>query len=42
MCTIGYGDISPKNIPEIVYVMIIVIIGCCVFGYALNTIGTII
>jgi hypothetical protein len=39
MCTVGYGDITPKSKIEIIYVCSIVIICCGIFGYAINTIG---
>ncbi|KRX06770.1 Cyclic nucleotide-binding protein [Pseudocohnilembus persalinus] len=36
MSTIGYGDISPQTTSERIYIMIISIISCGVFGYSLN------
>jgi hypothetical protein len=42
ICTVGYGDISPVSPVEIIYVMVVVVVGCGTFGYAINTIGQII
>jgi hypothetical protein len=39
MSTVGYGDIGPKSIDERLYVTIMNIVSCGVFGYAVNTIG---
>lgn len=36
MITVGYGDISPTNSIEYVYVIIATLISCGVFGYILN------
>lgn len=36
MLTVGYGDISPVNIPEIIVIMIIQIIGIVTYGYIIN------
>lgn len=41
MVTVGYGDISPKTSREKLYVVIMTIFSCGLFGYALNTIGSI-
>jgi len=41
MITVGFGDISPINIPEKLYVIVLTIISCGVFAYAVNTIGNI-
>ena len=41
MITVGYGDISPVNNNEKIYTIIITLISCGVFGYAINTIGSI-
>jgi hypothetical protein len=41
MCTVGYGDISPITNIEKVFCMLIVLIGCGVYAYAINTIGQI-
>lgn len=37
MITVGYGDITPKSINERLYVTIMAIVSCGVFGYAVNT-----
>jgi hypothetical protein len=34
MITIGYGDISPVNSTERIFVMVISLIACGVFAYA--------
>lgn len=36
MLTVGYGDISPVNISEIIVIMIIQIIGIVTYGYIIN------
>ena len=35
MITVGYGDITPINTQERLFVMIITLIACGVFAYAL-------
>lgn len=42
MNTVGYGDIIPVTSSERIYVLIMIIISCGVFGYSINTIGDII
>ncbi|KAL4446137.1 hypothetical protein ABPG74_021676 [Tetrahymena malaccensis] len=42
MNTVGYGDIVPVNTSERIFVLIMVIFSCGVFGYSINTIGEII
>ncbi len=37
MITVGYGDIVPNTFPERLYVLLITIGACGVFGYALNS-----
>jgi len=41
MLTIGYGDISPKTIIEKGFIIVVAVFACGVFGYALNTLGSI-
>lgn len=41
MCKVGYGDISPVTDFERIVVLITVIVGCGVYAYAINTIGSI-
>lgn len=41
MITVGYGDLNPVSINERVFVIIITVISCGVFGYAINAIGSI-
>ena len=42
MMTVGYGDIVPKNSVEIVFAIVVIIFGCVVYGYNLNTIGIVV
>lgn len=42
MMTVGYGDIVPKNPVEIVFAIVVIIFGCVVYGYNLNTIGIVV
>ena len=39
MTTVGYGDITPKNIIEYIYADFIMLVSCVVFGYTMNRIG---
>jgi hypothetical protein len=41
MVTVGYGDISPKNKYEKIYTIIVTLISSGIFGYSMNTIGSI-
>lgn len=41
MMTVGYGDISPKNEFETLIAMIVVVFGCGVYAYNINSIGMI-
>ncbi|KAL4483601.1 hypothetical protein ABPG72_006667 [Tetrahymena utriculariae] len=41
MTTIGYGDIYPRNNKERLFLAIITILSCCIFGYTMNSIGQI-
>ena len=40
--TVGYGDITPKNISETFFVLLTILFGCLVFAYSMNSIGLII
>jgi len=42
MITIGYGDITPKNVYEILFNIIIQFLSCVMYGYAINVIWGII
>ena len=41
MITVGYGDIHPYTNEEKIYVIIMTLISCGIFAYAVNTIGNI-
>jgi len=41
MVTVGYGDITPISYQERIYVIIVIIFSCGMFGYSMNTIGAI-
>lgn len=40
--TVGYGDISACNSIEVLFSTITIFAGCVVFGYIINTVGSII
>lgn len=42
MTTLGYGDITPKNMNEKIFVSFVVMMSCFVFGFSMNQIGEII
>ena len=39
MVTVGYGDLTPQNYIEVIFVMLIQLFGTAVFGYMINVIG---
>ena len=39
MTTVGYGDISPQNPVEKLFVILMMIVACGVFAYSINSIG---
>ena len=41
MSTVGYGDITPKNNYEKSYVMVMTMLSSAIFGYVVNTVGSI-
>ncbi|KAM3139802.1 hypothetical protein pb186bvf_008044 [Paramecium bursaria] len=41
MLTVGYGDVLPVNQNEKIYAILTMLIGCCLFGYVMNSIGVI-
>jgi hypothetical protein len=41
MVTVGYGDITPVSSAEKIYSIFMILGGCCIFAYAVNTIGSI-
>ena len=41
MNTVGYGDIVPQNPSEILFCIFFVVVGCMMFAYCLNCMGTI-
>ena len=42
LCTVGYGDITPKNFLEMGFCSCVMLIGTLVFGYSINSIGLLI
>lgn len=42
MNTVGYGDITPTNIYEVLFNILLIYIACAIFAYSLNSIGIII
>ena len=41
MITVGYGDITPQTSNEKIFVIIITLISCGMFGYSMNIVGSI-
>lgn len=41
MNTVGYGDITPQNTDEKIFVICMTLVSCGVFAFAINTIGNI-
>jgi len=41
MITVGYGDITPVNTQERLFVIFVMLISCGIFAYSLNSIGRI-
>jgi hypothetical protein len=41
MITVGYGDTVPVNSNEKIYVILVTLIACGIFAFAVNTIGSI-
>ena len=39
--TVGYGDIAPKNSLEVSLSIMAMIVGCGIFGYSINSVGSI-
>ena len=39
MLTVGYGDISPVNIDEIMVILMVQLVGIILYGYIVNEIG---
>ncbi len=37
MCTIGYGDVTPETTIERIYVSVVALLSCGLFGYALSS-----
>jgi hypothetical protein len=42
MITVGYGDVTPVTTAERISVIVVTVISCGVFAYAVNSIGNII
>ncbi|EAR91790.2 cyclic nucleotide-binding domain protein (macronuclear) [Tetrahymena thermophila SB210] len=41
MCTVGYGDIKPTNVIEIIVCTVLMMICCAIFAFTINSIGQI-
>lgn len=41
MVSVGYGDINPNNVTQMIYTSTIMFFGCCLFGYVVNSIGNV-
>ena len=39
MFTVGYGDITPKNICEISTILVVQVVGIINMGYVINEVG---
>lgn len=39
MLTVGYGDVLPVNLNEKIYTLLTMLVGCCLFGYVMSSIG---
>lgn len=39
MMTVGYGDVTPVNNTERIYVIFMTLLSSAIFGYVVNTIG---
>lgn len=39
MTTIGYGDITPVNLTERLYCIIMTLLSSAIFAYSINSIG---
>lgn len=39
LLTVGYGDVSPTNVAEILTILLTQLIGIATFAYAVNKIG---
>jgi voltage-gated potassium channel len=42
LTTVGYGDITPKTGPQIIYTMLIMMVGVGVYGYVIGNVSTLI
>lgn len=42
MITVGYGDVTPINTTERLFVIVVMLISCGVFAYSLSSIGRIV
>jgi potassium voltage-gated channel Eag-related subfamily H protein 1/potassium voltage-gated channel Eag-related subfamily H protein 5 len=42
MISVGYGDITPKNTPEVLITVFTMFVSCIVFAYSINTIWEVI
>lgn len=42
MMTVGYGDINPVSTSERTFNIFVMLLGCAIFGYSMNSIGTVV
>lgn len=40
LCTVGYGDITPKNILEVIYSASIIVMGSGIFAFNISRLGS--
>lgn len=40
MTTVGYGDLSATNLPEMVFAIVVMIFGKLLFGFILGTVAS--
>ena len=40
MTTVGYGDLTPTNVVEMVFAIIVMVLGKLLFGFVLGTVAS--